>query len=100
MIREWEILNRKLVNDFGIVKIHTKQARSPRTGDVRDILAIDFPDWALVMAITPENEVLMVNQYRHGIEQLCLELPGGLIDPDDASPSSGDDQPKDEKEEK
>lgn len=86
MIRNWEVLNRKLVNDFGIVKIHTKQARSPRTGDVRDILAIDFPDWALVLAITPKKEVVMVNQYRHGIEQVCLELPGGLIDPQDASP--------------
>ena len=86
MIRNWEVLSRTLVNDFGIVKIHTKQARSPRTGDVRDILAIDFPDWALVLAITPKKEVVMVNQYRHGIEQVCLELPGGLIDPQDASP--------------
>ena len=86
MIRDWEVLNRKLVNDFGIVKIHTKQARSPRTGDVRDILAIDFPDWALILAITAEKEVVMVNQYRHGIERVCLELPGGLIDPEDASP--------------
>lgn len=86
MIRDWEVLSRKLVNDFGIVKIHAKQARSPRTGDVRDILAIDFPDWALVLAITPANKVVMVNQYRHGIEQVCLELPGGLIDPQDASP--------------
>ena len=86
MIKDWEVLNRRLVNDFGIVKIHTKQARSPRTGDVRDILAIDFPDWALVLAITPPKEVVMVNQYRHGIERVCLELPGGLIDPQDPSP--------------
>ena len=28
----------------------------------------------------------MVNQYRHGIEQVGLELPGGLVDPQDASP--------------
>ena len=86
MIKDWEVLSRNLVNDFGIVKIHTKQARSPRTSEVRDILAIDFPDWALVLAITPEKEVVMVNQYRHGIEQVCLELPGGLIDPGDPSP--------------
>ena len=86
MIKDWEVLNRRLVNDFGIVKIHTKRARSPRTDDVRDILAIDFPDWALVLAITRQKEVVMVNQYRHGIERVCLELPGGLIDPEDSSP--------------
>jgi 8-oxo-dGTP pyrophosphatase MutT (NUDIX family) len=87
MIREWEILSREVINDFGIVQIHKKQARSPRTGDVRDILAIDFPDWVLVLAITPAKEVVMVRQYRHGIEQICLELPGGLVDPGDASPA-------------
>ena len=86
MIQDWEVLTRNLVNDFGIVKIYTKKARSPRTGDVRDILTIDFPDWALVLAITPNKEVVMVNQYRHGIERVCLELPGGLIDPQDSSP--------------
>jgi 8-oxo-dGTP pyrophosphatase MutT (NUDIX family) len=87
MIRDWTIINRELVNDFGIVQIHKKQARSPRTGDVRDILSIDFPDWVLVLAITPEKEAVMVRQYRHGIEQICLELPGGLVDPGDASPA-------------
>jgi 8-oxo-dGTP pyrophosphatase MutT (NUDIX family) len=86
MIRDWEVLNREVVNDFGIVKINKKQARSPRTGDVSDILAIDFPDWVLVLAITPEAEVVMVRQYRHGIEQICLELPGGLVDADDSAP--------------
>ena len=51
MIRDWEVLNREVVNDFGIVKIHKKQARSPRTGDVRDILAIDFPEWYCLLFI-------------------------------------------------
>jgi len=87
MVRDWEILNRELLNDFGIVQIYKKQARSPRTGDVRDILSIDFPDWVLVLALTPEKEVVMVRQYRHGTEQTHLELPGGLVDPSDSSPA-------------
>ncbi len=74
MIQDWEILSREVVNDFGIVQIHKKQARSPRTGDVRDILAIDFPDWVLVLAITPEKEVVMVRQYRHGLVCLAFQF--------------------------
>ncbi len=34
----------------------------------------------LILALTPEEEVVMVHQYRHGIERVCLELPGGLVD--------------------
>lgn len=86
MIRDWKILNRELVNDFGIVQIYKKQARSPRTGDIRDILSIDTPDWVLVLALTSGKEVVMVRQYRHGTEQTHLELPGGLVAAEDPSP--------------
>jgi hypothetical protein len=49
-----------------------KQARSPGTGAVNDILAIDFPDWVLILAITADKNVVMVRQYPHGIEKICL----------------------------
>jgi 8-oxo-dGTP pyrophosphatase MutT (NUDIX family) len=42
----------------------------------------------LTLALTPQQEVVMVRQYRHGTEQICLELPGGLVDPHDTSPES------------
>ncbi len=35
----------------------------------------------MILALTPEKEVVMVRQYRHGTEQVCLELPGGLVEP-------------------
>ena len=32
------------------------------------------------MAITEDNEVVMVNQYRHAVGETILEIPGGFID--------------------
>jgi 8-oxo-dGTP pyrophosphatase MutT (NUDIX family) len=86
MIRKWEILKRELVNDYRILQVQKKQVRSPRTGTISDVLAIRLPAWVLVLPLTPDEEVVMVRQYRHGIEQVCLELPGGLVDPEDQSP--------------
>ena len=86
MISEWSILNRQQVADYKLFSLHKKQARSPRTGEIREMLALQFPDWVLTLALTPQQEVVMVRQYRHGTEQVCLELPGGLVDPDDTSP--------------
>jgi 8-oxo-dGTP pyrophosphatase MutT (NUDIX family) len=86
MIRNWEILKRELVNDYRLLQVEKKQVRSPRTGTVSDVLALKMPSWVLVLPLTPDDEVVMVRQYRHGIEQVCLELPGGLVDPDDESP--------------
>jgi 8-oxo-dGTP pyrophosphatase MutT (NUDIX family) len=87
MIRKWEILKRELVSDYQILQVQKKKVRSPRTGDTNEVLALHFPAWVLVVALTPEEEVVMVRQYRHGTEQVCLELPGGLVDAEDASPA-------------
>ena len=86
MIRDWEIVSRELIEDFKIFQIEKKRARSPRTGIVSEVQAIQFPDWVLTLAITGDEKVVMVRQYRHGIERVCLELPGGLVDPADDSP--------------
>ena len=86
MIPEWSILRRQQVADYKIFSLHKKQVRSPRTGEIREMLALQFPDWVLTLALTRQQEVVMVRQYRHGTEQVCLELPGGLVDPDDTSP--------------
>lgn len=40
-----------------------------------------LPDFAVVVAVTPERRVLLVRQYRHGVEKVLLELPAGGIEP-------------------
>ena len=86
MIRDWEICGRELIRDFTIFQIEKKQVRSPRTAKVHEVQAIQFPDWVLILALTIDQKVVMVRQYRHGIERVCLELPGGLVSPADDSP--------------
>jgi ADP-ribose pyrophosphatase len=43
--------------------------------------ALDSPDWINVIALTPDEDIVLVEQYRFGIEQVTLELPGGMVDP-------------------
>lgn len=38
------------------------------------------PDWINVIALTPASEIILVEQYRYGIEKATLELPGGVCD--------------------
>jgi 8-oxo-dGTP pyrophosphatase MutT (NUDIX family) len=42
---------------------------------------ISLNDYASVVPFTPEGKVVMVRQYRHGIEQVCPEFPAGGIEP-------------------
>jgi 8-oxo-dGTP pyrophosphatase MutT (NUDIX family) len=86
MIKEWPVISRKQIGDFGLFSLTQKKVRSPRTGEIREVQALQFSDWVLILALTPHEEVVMVRQYRHGTEQVCVELPGGLVDPADHSP--------------
>lgn len=47
----------------------------------RDIFVFACPDWCNVLAETPEGDLVFVWQYRHGTDELSLEIPGGVIDP-------------------
>jgi ADP-ribose pyrophosphatase len=44
---------------------------------------IDSPDWCNIIPITANNEVVLIEQFRHGVQKVTLEIPGGIIDEDE-----------------
>jgi ADP-ribose pyrophosphatase len=55
-------------------------------GKVIEGFVIEYGDWVTVVALTMEQEVVLVRQYRHGAQKVILELPGGASEADDESP--------------
>jgi ADP-ribose pyrophosphatase len=45
---------------------------------------VELPDWVNVIAITDDGNIIMVEQYRHAIQQMMLELPAGNVDAGEA----------------
>ena len=54
--------------------------RSPHTGREHAFYRLQGPDWVNVIAFTKEGELLVVEQFRHGIDAPTLEIPGGGCD--------------------
>lgn len=54
--------------------------RHPVRGTQREFVVIDAPDWVNVLALTPDHRLVMVNQFRYGIDAFSWEIPGGMID--------------------
>lgn len=52
----------------------------PRTGKSFDRLVLEAGEWVNVVARTAAREYVLVRQFRFGIEDFTLELPGGLVD--------------------
>lgn len=49
---------------------------------------VEMPTSATAFALTAENKVLMVKQYRHPLNKVILEFPGGFVDPGEDFPTA------------
>lgn len=85
-VKHWQKLTEKPLNDYRVFRTRSEVSRSPRTGVEHEFFIIEGQDWVNVIPLTPDNQVILVEQFRHGSKQIELEIPGGLIDPSDDSP--------------
>jgi ADP-ribose pyrophosphatase len=81
----WRLVKSQLVFDDRWYRLRRDTVELPSGGVLDDYYVAVRPDVALVVALTPDDEVLLARQYKHGIGEITLELPGGSID-DDESP--------------
>ena len=88
MPKPWEKLSSRPVGDFRIFSVRSDRLLSPRTQQEHDFLIIDCVDWVNVLAVTADQQLVMIEQYRHGSKSVELEIPGGMIDRRDPSPEA------------
>ena len=86
MIKPWKKIGSTPVGDFRIFTLRSDRKISPRTQQEHDFFVIDSVNWVNVIAVTPAQELVMVEQYRHGSNTVELEIPGGMMDAEDPSP--------------
>src|ERR1041384_388934 len=86
MIRPWEKISSKALGDFKIFTLRSDRKISPRTRQEHDFFVIDCVNWVNVIAITPDHQLVMIEQFRHGSNTVELEIPGGMMDADETSP--------------
>jgi ADP-ribose pyrophosphatase len=88
MIRPWQTIAKKPLGDFRIFSIRSEEKLSPRNNVPHEFFIIDCVHWVNVIAVTPAQQLVMVEQFRHGSNTVELEIPGGTMDGTDASPAA------------
>jgi 8-oxo-dGTP pyrophosphatase MutT (NUDIX family) len=82
----WSDKGKRRLIDTGIFGLDARMLTHPRSGRDLEFYILDVPDWCNVVPLDERGRVVMVRQRRHGIDAETLELPGGMVDPEDASP--------------
>ena len=86
MIQPWPKLDSVPLGDFHIFRLRKDRKTSPRTGQPHEFYILDTLDWVNVVAVTPDQQLVMVEQYRHGTDTVELEIPGGMLNHASESP--------------
>ncbi len=80
MIKNWLRVKDKVLSETRIFTLMEVLDRSPYNTKEHTFCVIDSPDWVNLVPVTEKGEIVMIRQYRHGSQQVTLEIPGGMVD--------------------
>ena len=78
--RSWTFLRSHDVTDHHIFRLRHDLYRFEPSGQEQDFIVIDTVSWVNVVPVTTEGNVVLIRQYRHGIRDVTMEIPGGMMD--------------------
>ena len=82
-MQKWKRRARKLVHKNPWFKLWADDCELPSGEAVAPYYVIEENDWVHVVALNQKSEILVIRQYRHAGELICMEITGGVIDADE-----------------
>jgi ADP-ribose diphosphatase len=76
----WEKGEQKSLVQTRVLEVTTVHYRHPQRQTARDFVVVRAPDWVNVVAVTAAGELVLVRQFRFGIDAFSLEVPGGVME--------------------
>ncbi|MBI2893070.1 MAG: NUDIX hydrolase [Deltaproteobacteria bacterium] len=83
-IKPWRRISSRVVGDYSVFRLVEHLTEAAHDHARRTTYTIEACDWVNVVPLTAEGNVVMVRQYRHGLDGITLEIPGGMCDPGEA----------------
>lgn len=78
--KKWKRLSSEVGPDLKLFRARWDEMQNPRNEKSQKMIILQSMDAVNVVAVTPQHTMIFVRQYRFGIEDFTLELPGGLLD--------------------
>lgn len=75
---DWEKISSKYLVRAQWATLRVDTCRMPDGTVIPDYYVLEYPEWVNVIALTEDNQVILVRQYRHAAGEVILELPGGV----------------------
>lgn len=77
--QRWKKITSKKVFEDRWFKARADACQFPDGRIIDPYYVVELPNWANAVVVTPNNEIVLVKQYRYPVDTVTLELPGGVI---------------------
>jgi ADP-ribose pyrophosphatase len=78
-----KLASRYILDALPFLRVRQDECQLPDGRIISDYYVVEQSEVVMVCALTPQREVLLVEQYRHAIATTCIELPAGVCNSDD-----------------
>jgi 8-oxo-dGTP pyrophosphatase MutT (NUDIX family) len=85
-MRPWRVTTSRYALQDRWISVRADDCVTPEGVVIAPFYVLDYPDWVQVVAFDKNDNVLLIRQYRHGLGGTSIELPAGMMDPDDRDP--------------
>jgi 8-oxo-dGTP pyrophosphatase MutT (NUDIX family) len=80
-VSSWEIEEAARLHENAVFSVYRRRMRRSQGGkSAADFFVIDSPSWVNIVALTPDDRLVLIEQWRHAVQHRTLEIPGGGID--------------------
>jgi len=76
----WKKISSRYLHKGPWATLRSDKCVMPDGHIVEDYYVLEYPNWVNAVALTEDDKIIMVYQYRHAAEIVSLEIPGGVIE--------------------
>ena len=80
MVGSWKKVSSERICELKVASVRRDVRRAPHTGEEHLFFVIECRDWVNVIPFIDDRKILLIRQFRHGTDEVTLEIPGGMLD--------------------
>ena len=88
MIKPWKILSSRKTFKDPFLSVRTDRCQRHDGHIVPNYHVLEFTDWATIVPVTDEGNIVLIREYRHAGQVVLLGVPGGVLDPGETDPET------------
>lgn len=78
--KRWKTVSQEYVVNSPFIKLRKDVCVTDEQDVIDDYYVCEYPNWVNVVAVTPQNEVILVREYRYPIGEDATAVPAGKVE--------------------